>query len=120
MNKRFSFLSLLFGLFVCMSVLTSCSKDDDDSSSNSIVGTWYTEAYSYEEITYNSDGTCTYRRYKSDHTTIRDTDSGTYKVEGNKLTIWWASSSSPWTTSFSINGNKMTTTEDGGIVWTRR
>lgn len=122
MNKRFSFLSLLLGLFVCMSVLTSCSKSDDDggSSSNSIVGTWYTEAYSYEEITYNSDGTCTYRRYKSDHTTIRDTDSGTYKVEGNKLTIWWASSSSPWTTTFSINGNKMTTSEDGGIVWTRK
>lgn len=121
MNKKFSFLSLLLGLFVCMSVLTSCSKDDDGgSSSNPIVGTWYTEAYSYEEITYNSDGTCTYRRYKSDHTTIRDTDSGTYKVEGNKLTIWWASSSSPWTTTFSINGNKMTTSEDGGIVWTKK
>lgn len=122
MNKRFSFISLLLGLFVCMSVLTSCSKSDDDggSSSNPIVGTWYTEAYSYEEITYNSDGTCTYRRYKSDHTTIRDTDSGTYKVEGNKLTIWWASSSSPWTTTFSINGNKMTTSEDGGIVWTKK
>ena len=122
MNKRFSFLSLLLGLFVCLSVLTSCSKSDDDggSSSNPLVGTWYTEAYSYEEITYNSDGTCTYRRYKSDHTTIRDTDSGTYKVEGNKLTIWWASSSSPWTTTFSINGNKMTTSEDGGIVWTKK
>ena len=127
MNKRLSFLSLLIGLFVCMSVLTSCSKDDDGgSSSNPIVGTWYTEAYSYEEITYNSDGTCTYRRYKSDHTTIRDTDSGTYKIEGNKLSIWWESEKKywdidgPWTTSFSINGNKMTTSEDGGIVWTKK
>ena len=125
MNKRFSFLSLLFGLFVCMSVLTSCSKDDDDSSSNSIVGTWYTESepkgyLQVEEITYNSDGTCTYRRYKSDRTTINDTDSGTYKVEGNKLSIWWAGSSTPWTTTFSINGNKMTTSENGGTIWTKK
>ena len=119
--KKINYICLLFGVLVSVVLFSSCSKDDDGgSSSNSIVGTWYTEAYSYEEITYNSDGTCTYRRYKSDHTTIRDTDSGTYKVEGNKLTIWWASSSSPWTTTFSINGNKMTTSEDGGIVWTKK
>lgn len=125
MNKRISILSLLMGLFVCVSVFTSCSKDDDnDSSSNPIVGTWYTESepkgyLQYEEITYNSDGTCTYRRYKSDKTTISDTDSGTYKVEGNKLTTVWADGEI-FTTTFSISGNKMTTSENGGTTWFKK
>jgi major membrane immunogen (membrane-anchored lipoprotein) len=127
MNKRFSFLSLLMGLFVCMLVLTSCSKSDDDggSSSNPLVGTWYTEGEekgypTYEEITYNANNTCTWRDYKSDKTTIKETDSGTYKVDGNKLSIWWSGSSTPWTTTFSISGNKMTTSEGGGTVWTKK
>lgn len=125
MNKRISILSLLMGLFVCVSVFTSCSKDNDnESSSNSLVGTWYTESESkgylrYEEMTYNSDGTCTYRRYKSDQTTISDADSGTYKVEGNKLTIVWANYEI-FTTTFSISGNKMTTSENGGTTWFKK
>ena len=62
--KKINYFCLLFGVLVSVVLFSSCSKDDDESSSNSIIGTWYTEAYSYEEITYNSDGTCTYRRYK--------------------------------------------------------
>jgi hypothetical protein len=110
-----------------MLVLTSCSKSDDDggSSSNPLVGTWYTEGEekgypTYEEITYNANNTCTWRDYKSDKTTIKETDSGTYKVDGNKLSIWWSGSSTPWTTTFSISGNKMTTSEGGGTVWTKK
>ena len=121
MNKKVSILSLLLGLFVCVTVFTSCSKDDDnESSSNPIVGTWYTEVYGYEEITYNSDGTCTYRDYKSDKKTVSYTDLGTYQVEGNRLTIWWNDENSAWTTTFSISGNKMNTSENGGTVWTRK
>ena len=128
MNKRFSILSLLFGLLVSVALFTACGGDDDDnggSSSNPLVGTWYTEGEekgypTYEEITYNANNTCTWRDYKSDKTTIKETDSGTYKVDGNKLSIWWSGSSTPWTTTFSISGNKMTTTEGGGTTWTRK
>lgn len=120
MKKDFSIISLILGMFVSIALFSSCSKDDDDSSSNPIVGTWYTEVYGYEEITYNADGTCTYRDYKSDKKTVSYSDSGTYSIDGNKLTIWWNDESSAWTTTFSINGNKMTTSEDGGIVWTKK
>jgi len=133
MNKRFSFLSLLLGLFVCVTVFSACGGDDDNggSSSNSIVGTWYTEGVekgnpTYSEITYNADNTCTWRDYKSDKTTIKESDRGKYKVEGNKLSIWWESekkywdTDGPWTTIFTISGNKMTTTEGGGTTWTKK
>jgi hypothetical protein len=124
-------------LTVLMSVsFSACSSSDDDddnggSSSNPIVGTWYTEGeekgYStYTEITYNADYTCTWREYNSDKTTIKESDSGKYKVEGSTLSIWWNSekkywdTDGPWTTIFTISGNKMTTTEAGGTTWTRK
>ena len=116
-------------LTVLMSVsFSSCSKSDDDnggSSSNPLVGTWYTEGVekgspTYTEITYNADYTCTWRDYKSDKTTIKESESGKYKVEGSTLSIWWSGSSTPWTTTFSISGNKMTTSEAGGTVWTKK
>ena len=110
-------LSLMLGLFVSVSLFSACSSDDDV---NPIVGTWYTEVYGYEEITYNADGTCTYRDFKSDKKTISYSDTGTYKVDGNRLTIWWNDEDDALTITFSISGNKMTTSEDGGTVWTRK
>lgn len=130
MKKLISILSLTVGLLVSVAAFTACSSSDNDeggsSSSSSIVGTWYTEGVekgqpTYTEITYNADLTCTWRDYKSDKTTIKDTDSGKYKVEGNKLSIWWNSDHGDvWTTTFTISGNKMTTTEGGGTVWTKK
>ena len=112
---------------------TSCGNDDNDdgSSSNPLVGTWFTESedhgeLEYTEITYNKDLTCTWQCYSSDRTTLKESDTGTYKVEGNKLSIWWESEreywkeDGPWTTTFSISGNKMTTTESNGVVWTKK
>ena len=44
------------------------------------------------------------------------------KVDGNKLYIWWESEEEygPWSTTFTISGNTMTTTEGGGTTWTRK
>lgn len=125
--KQIKFWSILLLIVMMMPLVASCGGDDDNggSSSNPLVGTWYTEGEekgypTYEEITYNANNTCTWRDYKSDKTTIKETDSGTYKVDGNKLSIWWSGSSTPWTTTFSISGNKMTTSEGGGTVWTKK
>ena len=134
MKKKSLFVMLAMMMATALSIgFTSCSSDDDDdNSSSSLVGTWYIEGIDhgeleYTEITYNKDLTCTYRCYSSDRTTLKESDTGTYKVEGNKLSIWWESEreywkeDGPWTTIFSISGNKMTTTEGyGGGVWTKK
>lgn len=135
MKKLGFMMSLMLGLFVSVCALTACSSDDDDdnNSSNPLVGTWYTigsggkdEETIYTEITYKADYTCTWREYKADQTTIIGSDTGTYEINGNALYIWWErekkywQEDGPWTTTFSINGNKMTTTEKGGTTWTKK
>ena len=130
MKKSISFLSLLFGLFVCVTVFSACGGDDDKDappSTNPIVGTWYIENESkgykyYTEITYNADNTCTWSRYRyeGDTKNLIDSKSGTYKIDGNQLSILYKGSDKPWSTTFTISGNIMTTTEGGGSTWTRK
>lgn len=123
MKKTISIFSLLFGMLMSVSFLTACGDDDNDS----IVGTWYivTEDHGvdeYTEVTFSADGTCSRREYKADRTTLTEADWGTYKTEGNVLSIWWDSEKGygAWSVTFSISGNKMTTSEGGGSVWTRK
>ena len=130
MNKKLSILSLLFGLFVCVTVFCACGGDGDKdapSSTNPIVGTWYIENESkgykyYTEITYNADNTCTWSRYRyeGDTKNLIDSKTGTYKIDGNQLSILYKGSDKPWSTTFTISGNIMTTTEGGGSTWTRK
>ena len=130
MKKSLSFLSFLFGLFVCVTVFCACGGDDDKDappSTNPIVGTWYIENESkgyryYYEMTYNADNTCTWSRYRyeGDIKTLIDSKTGTYKIDGNQLSILYKGSDKPWSTTFTISGNIMTTTEGGGSTWTRK
>lgn len=66
----------------------SCSKSDDEPSSNNaaIVGTW-AEDSSVEQFvyTFNSDGTGKWEVYNG--TTLEQSTSLTYKVSGSTLTI---------------------------------
>ena len=130
MKKTISFLSLLFGLFVCVTLFSACGGDDDKDappSTNPIVGTWWIENESkgykyYTEITYNADNTCTWSRYRyeGDTKNLIDSKTGTYKIDGNQLSILYKGSDKPWSTTFTISGNIMTTTEGGGSTWTRK
>lgn len=129
MKKSLSILSLLFGLFVCVTLFSACGGDDDKDapSTNPIVGTWWIENESkgykyYTEITYNADNTCTWLRYRyeGDTKNLIDSKSGTYKIDGNQLSILYKGSDKPWSTTFTISGNIMTTTEGGGSTWTRK
>lgn len=93
--KKSSFL-LFVGLMCIMSLLSCSSSSNDEGDktpANPLIGTWYTEGEekgqaTYTETTYNADLTCTLRDYKSDRTTIKESDSGKYQVNGNKLTIF--------------------------------
>ena len=114
----------------------SCGGDDDDdkgTSSNPIVGTWWVEGDPsdwkqavYTEITYNSDMTCSWREYQNSRDQLTSSDTGKYQIDGNTLSIWWNSvkdswdEEGPWTTTFTINGNKMITTESSGTTWTKK
>ena len=118
----FLFAVLLFSVFTALA-LASCSSsdsDDNDSSKNPLVGTWYTDKTDHTEITYKADFTCTGQWYEGSK--VKYTDKGKYKVDGNKLYIWWESEEEygPWSTTFTISGNTMTTTEGGGTTWTRK
>ena len=130
MKKSLSILSLLFGLFLCVTLFSACGGDDDKDappSTNPIVGTWWIENESkgykyYTEITYNADNTCSWSRYRyeGDTKNLIDSKSGTYKIDGNQLSILYKGSDKPWSTTFTISGNIMTTTEGGGSTWTRK
>lgn len=129
--------NLRFMVFALMAVFTftlvSCSSDEDDNSStNPLIGTWYTEyeveesVKHYEEITYKADNTCTWKEIDYDRTY---TDLGKYSVEGNKISIWWESEKDLWekegpfVMTFTISGNKMTTTKGSGsrvTTWTKK
>ena len=123
MKKKLSILSLLFGLFVCVTVFCSCSKDDDNgsSASNPLVGTWYTVDGDgdYTEMTFEKDMTFTWREYDITGTNLKDSDSGTYNIVEDLLyTTWKKYSVKP--RKFRVEGNHLITDEDGGTTWTRK
>lgn len=124
MNKRFSFISLLLGLFVCMSVLTSCSKDDDESSSNPLVGTWRAEVeekgeQQYWEMTFNANFSWSYMEYNKEDKKIHESDSGTYKFMDDTTIILTNSEGNVYSRRFKItDGNKFEFLDfDHGIIY---
>ena len=121
MKKLGFMMSLMLGLFVSVCALTACSSDDDGDGNASLYGTW---CYDYKngdnetvhvEITLNKDFTCKLRRY-CDHAehNYDVTITGTYEIDGNKLSILWDGSSIPEVSTFEIKGNKAYI--DGGSV----
>lgn len=137
MKKSLSIVIIMLFVMTTVVFLTACSSDDGDKNP-SIVGTWYVEntydpgtdyeTTEYAEITYKKDGTLTgyWKRTYKDGNVDTETDAGRYDIINDILRIWWDSeeeenlTEGPWTATFSINGNKMTTSENGGTVWTRK
>ena len=79
-------------LFAAVFTLGSCSSDDDDQNevtTSSIVGTWLTENDSRtEKLEFLSDGTC-YENFSLTGVSARMRYTGSYSLDGNKLTIHW-------------------------------
>lgn len=86
---------LLVALIAATITFSACSSDDDDDkvSTSSLVGKWYAEDDGYGcEFQFNANGTLTYIETMLDAPTSKVRDSGTYKLDGNKLTLYWAKS----------------------------
>lgn len=125
MNKRFSILSLLMGLFVCVSLFSSCSKDDEgDSSSNPLVGTWRAEVeekgeIQYWEMTFNADFSWEAMEYNKDDKKIHRYTSGTYKFMDETTLLVTSSDGDVESVRFKItDGNKFEFLDhDHGIIY---
>lgn len=126
-KKFISVLSLILGLLVSVCAFTACGSDDDnnDSSSNPLVGTWRAEVeekgeLQYWEMTFNANNTFTYREYnKDDNTIIHDSGSGKYElVSSNSVKITYADGEVV-TSRFKItDGNKFEFLDaDHGIIY---
>ena len=82
--------SFLFFVAIMSAMLTGCSKDDDDSTTNmstDLTGYWI--RYSgddLEEFGFFADGTCNYEETYDDGENM-EYASGTYSIEGEKLTL---------------------------------
>ena len=137
MKKTFRMLGMIIIVMLMNVNFSACSSDDEDDNNLPIVGTWYTENQyevgtdweytEYAEVTYKKDGTLTgyWKVTFEDGTEEIETDTGRYEVIKDVLRLWWDNdlddeSDGPWTETFSINGNIMTTSENGGSVWTRK
>lgn len=77
----------MLGILVSVALFSSCSKDDDNNdSSNPLVGTWRAEVeekgvIEYWEFTFNANLTFSYREYnKDDSSIIHKTETGTYEI----------------------------------------
>ena len=122
MKKTISFLSLLFGLFVCVTVFSACGGDDDNggSSSNPLVGTWRAEVMTkgklqYWDLTFTSDYKFTAKDTYAETGEVKETTTGTYSVENGFVTI---NAKGFGTSAFQINGNELTFAEwDHGKVY---
>ena len=123
MKKAISFLSLLFGLFVCLTVFSACGGDDDNNkpSPNPLVGTWRTEAKSksgelrYWDLTFTGDYKFSAKDYIANTGEVLEVTTGTYSVVNDIVTI---NADGFGTSAFKINGNELTFSEwDHGKVY---
>ena len=120
MKKNFYYLSLVFGIMAGLILFTACSSDDDESSSNPLVGTWRAEVTSkgqlrYWDLTFTSDYKFSYIDTYVESGKIGDEDYGTYTVKNDTVTI---NAHGFGISKFNINGDELTFSEwDHGKIF---
>jgi major membrane immunogen (membrane-anchored lipoprotein) len=122
--KKINYFCLLFGVLVSVVLFSSCSKDDDESSSNPLVGTWRAEVeekgeQQYWDITFNSDFTLSTMEYNKEDKKVHSSESGTYRYLDETTIILTRSDGKEVTRRFKItDGNKLEFLDfDHGIIY---
>lgn len=122
MIKKLSILSLTLGLLVSAFAFTACGSDDNDNnndtSSNPLVGTWRAEVKTKDgnenwDLTFTNDYKFASKSSYRDSGEVIEVETGTYTVVNDIVTIsGWGSS------AFKINGNELTFSEwDHGKIY---
>ena len=122
--KKINYFCLLFGVLVSVVLFSSCSKDDDESSSNPLVGTWRAEVeekgeQQYWDITFNADFTLSTMEYNKEDKKVHSSESGTYRYLDETTIILTRSDGKEVTRRFKItDGNKLEFLDfDHGIIY---
>lgn len=122
--KKINYFCLLFGVLVSVVLFSSCSKNDDESSSNPLVGTWRAEVeekgeQQYWDITFNADFTLSTMEYNKEDKKVHSSESGTYRYLDETTIILTRSDGKEVTRRFKItDGNKLEFLDfDHGIIY---
>lgn len=104
---------IIFCLVALMSIIMLHSCNKNETSGPSIVGVWeirevYEDYEWYDQVIFGADGFFTNNGgefYEGEWS--HDTDKGTYKVKGDKITIYWLDGDVTDNIRFRIEGNKL-------------
>lgn len=95
-KKNLLVLMCLFMAMLCTTTFTSCSDDDDDNSPSGLIGKWKSVSADMDgyKIEYNdqmymtmdiTDKTITSKSFTNGVEETSETETSTYKIEGNKI-----------------------------------
>ena len=85
MKKKLSILSLLFGLFVCVTVFSACGGDDNEKgspSSNLLIGTWESIDIDGDNyiLEFKADGSLYQAEFWGETEEVQISVKGTYEI----------------------------------------
>ena len=97
---------VIAGIVAGVLIATSNKKDP-------LIGSWANGSYIY---TFNEDGTCSY-----DYGSLGGMEC-TYKTDGDKISILYTGNTTPFETTYSINGNELNILDSFGndTIYTRK
>jgi hypothetical protein len=126
-TKLISVLSLTLVLLVSSFAITACGSDDNDNndtSTNPLVGTWRAEVeekgeLQYWEMTYNSNFTFSFMEYNKESNKIHNIERGNYSFMKDNTILVTNESGNSYSMTFKItDGNKLEFLDiDHGIIY---
>jgi hypothetical protein len=97
--------------------VTKCPDRCGAGGENKFLGTWFWEGAGGGEMTIKSDGTYTTTTY-DEYSRVIDRSSGTYKIDGNILLIYWSGGSDGF--QYGVEDGQAVLYQDGEIAYYKK